>query len=162
MAQMIFNLPDTIQINAGKDIKLDVSVAQLIPHADVNAFIYHYGLKQVLADSHSGMTKEKEPDKYKELSRSLAEKKLKALYDGDVSVIGDRSRYEPVEREARRMAMIDIQNELRAKGKKLNTIKSDKMAALIEDNWQAYKERAAQYLRSAQNKPKINLKAVGL
>jgi hypothetical protein len=156
-----FDIDDTIDVNAGKDIKLDVDMVRLAPLSDVHNYIYRYGLKQILADSHSAMTKEKEPVNYKTLSRPIAMKKLDALYAGDVSAMGERSRFEPVEREARRMATIDLARELKSKGKKL--IKSTDMAALVNDNWRSYEQQAADFLKSvAKDKPVLNLKALGL
>ena len=77
---------NTLNVSIGKDIMLTVDLVKLSNQPESMAHIIAMGLKNVLQDSHSGITKEDFPDinVYKANSLAIAEKKLESLYNNDV------------------------------------------------------------------------------
>jgi hypothetical protein len=61
------------------------------------------GLRNILMDSHAGVTVEKFGDDYVNESRKVAETKLTALYAGEVRTAGTRTS-DPVKAEAMKIA----------------------------------------------------------
>lgn len=97
-------------VNIGKGIELDVDVSRLAglgngQEIGGNAVLHHViyiGLRNVLMDSHAGVTAEKSTDVEAD-SRAMAEKKLAAMYAGEVRSVGTRTG-DPVKAEAIRIA----------------------------------------------------------
>lgn len=86
----------------------------------VRAYIFNYGLKQMLNDVHAGETAKKTPDDETRKANKIAlvEKKLASLYAGEVA----QSRAgggDPVMREMRAMAEVELKAKLKAIGKKV-------------------------------------------
>ncbi len=100
-----------MEISIGKGIKIEVDRGKFSP--EVNEHIWAFGIRQMLADAHAAMTKDE--DDYVNKSKVLAERKLAALYSGELRVNGERSpRLDPVEGEARRIALGQVQSQIRA------------------------------------------------
>ncbi len=100
-----------MEISIGKGIKIEVDRGKF--SHEVNEHIWAFGIRQMLADAHAAMTKDE--DDYVNKSKVLAERKLAALYSGELRVNGERSpRLDPVEGEARRIALGQVQSQIRA------------------------------------------------
>jgi hypothetical protein len=72
----------TIQLNIGKGIELAVDPSRF--NNEVREHIMKIGLKNLLGDSHAGVTQKAHPTDFVEKSREAAERKLQGLYDGVV------------------------------------------------------------------------------
>src|SRR6266446_8886236 len=100
-----------VSVHVGKGVKLDIDIDRFEIPARQHIFLF--GLRQVLADAHAGMGKDEQG--YVEKSRVLAERKLAALYAGELRVNGERGpRLDPVDGEARRIALGQVQAQIRA------------------------------------------------
>ena len=77
---------NTLNVSIGKDIMLTIDLGKLSNQPDSMAHIIAMGLKNILQDSHSGITKDEFPDlaAYKANSLAIAEKKLESLYNNDI------------------------------------------------------------------------------
>ncbi len=106
-----------MDINIGKGITIPVDPATL--PANVMEHVVRIGLRNILMDSHAGITTD-EPD-YQAKSRAVAEKKLEAMLAGEVRVAGTREG-DPVRAEAIRLATDAIKSALRKAGRKLSDI----------------------------------------
>ena len=109
-------------VNIGKDIELDVNIEKLglPPEAmlsEVARHIIYLGLRNPLMDSHAGITKDQ--DDYVAKSRATAEKKLIAMYAGEVRVAGTREG-DPVRAEAKRLAVKAVEAAIRKAGRKVD------------------------------------------
>jgi len=69
-----------LSVNIGKGLVIDVDLTRLNP--TVTEFILRNGLKNLLGDSHAGITQKAHPQDYIERSREAAQRKLQSLYDG--------------------------------------------------------------------------------
>ena len=125
-------------INCGKGIIVHVDVARF--NDEVNNYVFRYGLRQMLSDVHAAVKKDEADCRAKSLA--LINKKLEALYAGDFRA-GSESRLDPVEAEARRLALVAIQTKLKAKGRKRNTFSTDWFKAAVDKNWPLFQKKAA-------------------
>lgn len=117
-----------MDINIGKGITLAVD-ANALP-AEAMAHVVYIGLRNVLMDSHAGVTRETDGDSYVENSRATAEKKLAALMAGQVRVAGTREG-DPVRAEAIRIATGQIMTawrKVKKPGQKIDPTKLRAMA----------------------------------
>jgi hypothetical protein len=105
-----------MKVAIGKGIELDVNHERF--NADVLAHVIYIGLRNVLMDSHASHTKEADGDNFVANSRATAERKLEAMYNGEVRAIGQREG-DPVKAEAIRIATGHIKTALRKAGRKL-------------------------------------------
>ena len=100
-----------MEISIGKGLKIEVDRAKFTKEVDDHIWVF--GIRQMLADAHASMGKDE--DDYVNKSRVLAERKLAALYSGELRVNGERGpRLDPVEGEARRIALGQVQAQIRA------------------------------------------------
>lgn len=106
------------QVNIGKGIELEVDVARL-PQNVLDHVVY-IGLRNILMDSHAGVTAEKS-DNVEAESRAVAEKKLEAMYNGEVRTVGTRTG-DAVKSEAIRIASNLIKAQYRKLGKKVSSL----------------------------------------
>lgn len=124
----------TISLGKAGEIEVDPSKFS----AEVTAYVFNYGLKQMLNDVHAG---EKDP----EAKVGLSQKKLDSLYRGEVAQARSGGG-DPVEKEARTMAEGDIKTALKAAGKKLADIEKGTIRAavdkLMESKGDKYREKA--------------------
>ena len=114
----------------GKGITMSVDTDRL--NGAVMDHVIYIGLRNILMDSHAGITSD-EPD-YVEKSRAVAEKKLTALYAGEVRTAGTREG-DPVKAEAMRLATEAVKAMLRKAGRKVSNVDA-----------KALRASAAQYL----------------
>lgn len=105
-------------VNIGKGIELDVDTTKL--NEAVKAHVEYIGLRNILMDSHAGVTAEKSENVEAD-SRAMAEKKLAAMYAGEVRSVGTRTG-DPVKAEAIRLASDQIKAAARKAGKKVSSI----------------------------------------
>lgn len=108
-------------VNIGKGIELNVDTTKLgLPPEEmlsaVARHIIYLGLRNPLMDSHAGITSD-ETD-FVEKSRATAEKKLTAMYAGEVRVAGTREG-DPVRAEAKRLAVKAVEAAIKKAGKKV-------------------------------------------
>lgn len=108
-----------MEINVGKGITVDANLVNLGFGQDhespVAQHIIYIGLRNILMDCHAGIPTD-EPD-YQAKARAVVEKKLEAMYNGEVRVAGTREG-DPVRAEAMRLALGMVDKLLRASGKK--------------------------------------------
>jgi hypothetical protein len=140
-----------MNINIGKGLVLDVDLPRF--NHEVMDHVIYIGLRNILMDAHAGVNantvqKNGHDDaawtaEIKAQSRAASEKKLTALYAGELRVAGERSRLDPVEAEARLQALRAIQNALRKQGKKLSSFTTEQYAAQVTKKFPLYMKNAA-------------------
>jgi hypothetical protein len=106
-----------MNVNIGKGIELAVPALDTLSPA-VRDHIMYIGWRNILMDSHAGVTAEKSTDVVGE-SKAIAEKKLAALIAGEVRTASFRT-VDPVKREMLRLATEAVEKAIRAKGKKVS------------------------------------------
>ena len=108
-------------VNIGKDIELDVDVSKLgftDALTDVEAHVAYIGLRNILMDSHASVTAEKVGDgNVKAESLAIAQKKLDALYNGELRTLTIRTG-DPVKREAIRLVVLALKAKDVKEGRK--------------------------------------------
>lgn len=106
-------------IGIGSAGEVTVDEAKFTP--EVNAYIFNYGLKQMLNDVHASITAKVEADETKRNGQKMAlvEKKLASLYAGEVAQARVGSTGNAVEREMRAMAEAELKGKLKAINKKV-------------------------------------------
>ena len=82
-----------ITLSLGKDITRTVDPSEFgivnwDDLSDVARHCFHKGLENVVKDTHASITKKDNPRDYMELSEAIVDKKLDALRNGDLRVIG--------------------------------------------------------------------------
>lgn len=77
---------NNVQLNLGKGIVVTVDKDRLSPYPAIMTHAINMGLKNILKDSHASYTKKDFPDTYKQLSRGIVDRKLTALYNGELRV----------------------------------------------------------------------------
>jgi hypothetical protein len=85
-------------VNIGKKIELDVDVERL--PSEVLQRVIYMGLRNMLMDSHAGVTEAKHGDQVEAVSRAMAEKKLEALYAGELRTVQTERETDPVQKIA--------------------------------------------------------------
>lgn len=122
-------------INIGKGIEMDVDVAKL--PADVLSHVQYIGLRNILMDAHSGVTKEKATDVVAE-SRAVSEKKLAAMYAGQVRATSAGRTSDPIAAEMKKIATGMLKDVIRKAGKKMEDYSTEQknaaVAKLIDKN----------------------------
>lgn len=109
-----------MQVQIGKEITLDVDTSKL--SAAVMEHVTYIGLRNILMDSHASATVAEHGDEYRAVAQAMAEKKLVAMYAGEVRTTATREG-DPVRAEAVRLATDAIRAAIRKAGRKM---KSDK------------------------------------
>jgi hypothetical protein len=129
--EMKFQTSEVIEFAGGEAGLIQVDAAQLASPA-VQAYIFQYGLKQMLNDVHAGETAKKTPDEKtrRENKQALVAKKLASLYAGEVAQArigaGD-----PVGRKMRELAEADLKVKMRTLGRKVSEIDKAVWAEVI-------------------------------
>ena len=102
-------------------------------NADVMAHIVKIGLRNILMDSHAGVTADKVgAENVEEQSKATALKKLDALMAGDLRTSATREG-DPVKREAMRLATNAVNAALKKAGKKADAkVIREKAASVME------------------------------
>ena len=122
-----------MKVNVGKSIELDVDTSKL--NETVMQHVIYIGLRNILMDAHASVTRESDGDQVEANSRAASEKKLAAMYNGEVRVVGTREG-DPVKAEAIRLATNAIRAAIRKAGKKLSDYDPkairDKAVTMIE------------------------------
>jgi hypothetical protein len=113
-----------MDVQIGKGIMLAVDVQKLGENIAVRDHIIYIGLRNILMDAHAGITTD-EPD-YQDKARAVAEKKLEAMYNGEVRVAGTREG-DPVRAEAKRLAVAMIHAQAKKAGRKLSSLDKAKV-----------------------------------
>lgn len=105
-------------VNVGKGIERDIDHTKL-PQAALDHAIY-IGLRNVLMDAHASITTDEYPnaDERRAAAEAMVDKKLAALMSGEVRVASTREG-DPVRAEAVRMAIGQIEDIIKANGKKV-------------------------------------------
>jgi hypothetical protein len=105
-----------LQINIGKGLTVDVDTKQF--NEEVFNHIIKIGLKNLLGDSHAGITAKAHPTDFVEKSREAAQRKLQALYDGVTRTQGTGNGFkaptDPVAMVVLRLARKHVQKALAA------------------------------------------------
>jgi hypothetical protein len=81
-------------VQIGKGIEMDVDVERLPP--EVLQRVIYMGLRNMLMDAHAGVTEAKHGDQVEAVARAVAEKKLAAMYAGDLQVRQTERETDPV------------------------------------------------------------------
>lgn len=153
---------------------VEVDAGQFSPA--VSAYIFEYGLKQMLNDCHASVTSAVEPDDEKRAEAKLAtvQKKLDSLYAGMVSQPRQGGTADPRAKLIRGFAEAELAEGVRKAGKKLADVKKqvdDKgksvwLAAvqrLVEKNAERYGKAADAALKArGAAQSEIDLGELGL
>ena len=118
MTKLSFDIAQVVAFAGGEAGEISVDVSKL--NATVQAYVFQYGLKQMLNDVHASVTKKVEPDDAKRVAgkQALVQKKLDSLYAGEVAQARVGQTGNPVERKMRELAEVDLKAKLRTIGKK--------------------------------------------
>jgi hypothetical protein len=147
-----------MKVKIGKGIESDVDVDRLFKNAEVRDHVIYIGLRNILMDAHSRCTKDE--DGYIENSRAAAERKLEALYAGEVRSPGGVAReVDPVKVEAQRFATAQVKKHFKQIGREVDakTIRQS-AAKLIETNPSIM--RTAKKNVDAANAAKLDMSAI--
>lgn len=115
-----------MEINVGKGITVDADLLKLgfgyenAGHP-VSSHVIYIGLRNMLMDAHAGISID-EPD-YQAKARAIVDKKLAAMYSGEVRVAGTREG-DPVRAEAMRLALAQVDAILRKAGRKPSKVEA--------------------------------------
>lgn len=155
-------------VNIGKGIEIEIDFSA-IPQAAIDHILY-IGARNILMDSHAGVNAKALPDLSAEnvvdQSRATAEKKLAALYRGEVRSATTRESVDPVRAEALRMAQAVVTAAIRKAGAKVADYPKDQLRAAAEKvlaKDPSILEQAAKRVAEAKaNAPTIDLSDLGL
>lgn len=116
-----------MKVQIGKGIELDVDTSKL--PTNVMEHVQYIGLRNILMDAHASITTD-EAD-YQAKAQAASEKKLAAMYAGEVRVAGTREG-DPVRAEALRMATAMIKSALKLAGRNPSKVDPKAMRASAE------------------------------
>ena len=141
-----------MKVEIGKGIELDVNVSRLgFPDesalSPVALHTIYIGVRNIAMDSHASVTADKYPDEALrvEAARAVAEKKLNAMYNGDLRTTVTRTG-DPVKRKAIEFASDDIVAALKQKGQKATAKAIRERATALVAEKTRYMERARKYV----------------
>lgn len=136
----------TIGIGTAGQIEVDESKF----NDQVKAYIFNYGLKQILNDVHASVTAKVEADESKRNAQKLAmsHKKLDSLYAGEVAV-PRAAGGSAVDREMTKMAEATLKAKLAALGKKVKDFDKAVWAQVVAKQ---VKANEAEYRAAAEAK----------
>ena len=157
MAQVYFQITDSVAFAGGEAGQITVDVTKL--NATVQAYVFGYGLKQMLNDVHAGETAKKTPDDATRVAnkQALVAKKLASLYAGEVAQARVGQSGDPIAREMRAMAEVDLKAKLKTIGKKVGDFEKSVWAAAVGKQVAAGE---AAYRKAAEKKLAIKPAAV--
>lgn len=123
-------------VNIGKTIELEVDETKF--NDEVMKHVFYMGIRNVLMDSHAGVNAKAQPNLSSQdvidQSRAVAQKKLAALYRGEIRVAGTRaSNVDPIENEMRRIALTLIHADMKKSGTKLSSRTTEDYQTMIKD-----------------------------
>ena len=139
MTKLVFNLQAT-SVGLGEFGDLPVDLDKLAAHENVLAYVFMYGLKQMLNDCHASITAKIEPDadKRKDAKQGLAFKKLDSLYKGEVAQARMTSAGDKLTREMRLVATEIVKDKLRAIGKPWGKLYKDVQKSVVDKYLETY------------------------
>lgn len=105
-----------MEINIGKGLSLNVDQTKL--NDAVMAHVVAIGLRNILMDAHASVTRDEVGDDVQAQSLAASQKKLDAMYAGEVRTSSTRTG-DPVRAEAIRIAVDKVKAALRKAGKKV-------------------------------------------
>lgn len=124
----------------------------------VNAYIFTYGLKQVLNDAGSAG---KSPDE----KLAMAEKKLAALYEGTVRAAREGGG-DPIKAEMARLAVANVNGRIKAAGRKIKEFTDEQLQVAydryIAANEASLRELAVERLAQVKSAPVVDISDLGL
>lgn len=121
-----------MKVNIGKGIELDVDVMRF--NEPVMQHVVYIGLRNILMDSHASITKESDGDNMVANATAEAEKKLAAMYAGQIRVAGTREG-DPVRAMAIRLGTTDVTAAFKAKGQKPDPKRVREIVVANIDRW---------------------------
>ena len=137
--------------------------------ANSQEFVINYGLRQILNDCHSSVTRagwEGTSEEFAEAIMSAVNAKLSALSTGDLTTRrGSGQPADPVEREALKIAREELTAAVKAKGKRIKQIENfDELVKAHADKNEErlMKEARARIKASATKAEAVDLEALGL
>lgn len=146
-------------VSLGKAGEIEVDVEKLVKSEAVVAYIFQYGLKQMLNDVHAS---EKDPA----AKIGLSQKKLDSLYRGEVAQQRVGGGGDPVKREMLAMAKQDVNAKIKALGKKLGDYDKETLNSVYEKQMAAnesqYRKAAEAKLAIKPEKAELDLADLGL
>jgi hypothetical protein len=145
----------TITVNIGKGIDLVTPAFESFTQ-EVKDHIVYIGLRNILMDSHAGITEAKaDGGDVQAMSRAVAEKKLAALVAGEVRTTSVREG-DPVKKEAMRLALAAVDAAIRGKGKKPTDFKASAKADKARSVMEKFMAQARKNVEAA-NAAEVNL-----
>jgi hypothetical protein len=147
MSKLSFNIADIVSFAGGEAGEISVDVTKL--NEAVSAYVFQYGLKQMLNDVHASETKKVTPDFAERVAnkRAMIEKKLASLYGGEVAQARVGTSGNPLERKMCELAEIDLKAKLKAIGKKVGDYDKDVWAKVVSKQVEA---KAEAYRKAAE------------
>lgn len=142
----------------------------------VSAYVFEYGLKQMLNDAHASVTAAVEPDATKraEAKLAMATKKLETLLSGLTASPRTGGTSDPVAKLVKQQAEEELTAAIKAKGKKVadfkkatdeagNSVWLKMVSSLIDKNADKYKKAAEATLKARRAATsEIDLEEFGL
>jgi hypothetical protein len=108
-----------MQVAIGKGLDMEVPAYTTLDQAVLEHILYT-GWRNLLMDSHAGVTAEKVgADNVTEKSREAAQRKLQSLINGEVRTVATREG-DPIKVEALRLAINGVKKKHREEGKKID------------------------------------------
>jgi len=136
-----------MKVNIGKGIELDVDTGKL--NAAVMAHVVYIGLRNVLMDSHAGVTEAVAGDQVMAQSLAVAERKLATLYAGEIRTARSGER-DPVRAEAIRLATMAIHAAIKKSGKKVADYDAKAVREKAVANIEKFMDKAKQNVADAK------------
>ena len=133
MTKLSFDVNVT-SVRLGECGELAFDLEQIAAHENVLRYIFLYGLKQMLNDSHASVTAKVEPDavKRQEQKLGLVFKKRDSLYNGEVAQARATSSGDKLAREMRLVATEIVKDKLRAIGKPWGKLSKDVRKSVVD------------------------------
>jgi hypothetical protein len=149
-----------MKVRIGKGIESDVDVDRLFKNTAVRDHVVYIGLRNILMDAHSRHTKDE--DGYIEKSREAAERKLEAMYNGEVRSPGGVAREaDPVKVEAQRFATAQVKKHFKQIGREADAKTIRQSVVKLIDKNPSIMKLAKKRVEEAKG-AKIDMSALGV
>lgn len=149
-----------MKVNVGRDISREVDLAKIgivdtLHEGSVGEHVVYIGLRNILMDAHAGAAKiaEKDGGDVQAIAESMVDKKLDALYRGEIRVAGERTRTgDPVKAEAIRLWVADNRRKPKYKDMTDKQLKENAVVHLEGNPESIYFEDARDNIAKAERR----------
>lgn len=116
-------------VNIGKGIVIDVDMSAFPDN--VRDHVMYIGVRNILMDSHANITRESDGENVVANSTSVANKKLDAMYNGEVRIGATRAPRDPIGAIMARMATNEVHKIIKGHGKNPAKVQKAWMTATV-------------------------------